>query len=156
LASAFAIVVADPRGSGGFFYHPHLMAVVHLVTLGFISGSILGAIFLVGPLALRPPLPARRLDGLGFAACLLGVSGMVSHFWMTEPKGVVWAATLVVFSFVLAAGRLLRALYAAPLAFAAKLPIALAFANLLAAGGTGWLAGLNKSRSFLPCSQLEA
>src|SRR5262249_20170269 len=64
--------------------------------------------------------------------------------------------TLVVFSFVLAAGRLLRALYAAPLAFAAKLPIALAFANLLAAGGTGWLAGLNKSRSFLPCSQLEA
>lgn len=62
LAGAFAVAAVDPRGLGGFFYHPRMLAVTHLVTLGWISASILGSIYIVGPLAFRTPLPARRAD----------------------------------------------------------------------------------------------
>ena len=43
LATAFAVIAADPSGVTGFYYHPRLVAVVHMVTLGWISSSILGA-----------------------------------------------------------------------------------------------------------------
>ena len=62
LAVAFAAVAFDPVAVAGFFYHARIVAIIHLVTLGWISGSILGAVYIVGPLALRMPMPARRLD----------------------------------------------------------------------------------------------
>ena len=95
LAAAFAATALDPRGVGGFFYHPRMLAVVHLVTLGWISGSILGSIYLVGPLALRFPLPAGRLDHAAFGSFAIGVMGMVSHFWIDRPPGMAWSAGLV-------------------------------------------------------------
>ena len=52
LAAAFALTLWDPRGVAGFYYHPKLIAGVHLVTLGWISGSILGAIYMISPMAL--------------------------------------------------------------------------------------------------------
>jgi len=156
LGLALAIVVADPLGVGGFFYHPHLMAVVHLVTLGFISASILGSIQLVAPLALRAALPARRLDTLGFAAFAIGVAGMASHFWLATPVGVAWAGGLVLLVLAHVSFRVLRAVGRAPLPREARLPVMLAFANLLAAGGAGLVLAVNKAHPFLPCSQLQA
>jgi hypothetical protein len=41
LATALAALAVTPRSLVGFFYHPRLLAVVHLVTLGWISASIL-------------------------------------------------------------------------------------------------------------------
>ena len=46
-----------PRAVAGFFYHSWMVAIVHLVTLGWITFSILGAIYIVGPLALRMAMP---------------------------------------------------------------------------------------------------
>jgi hypothetical protein len=62
LAAALAVAALDTRGVGGFFYHPRMLAVVHLMTSGWISSSILGPIYIVGPLAFRMPLPARPAD----------------------------------------------------------------------------------------------
>jgi hypothetical protein len=42
-----------PQAVAGFLYHAWLILIVHLVTLGWITFSILGAIYIVGPLALR-------------------------------------------------------------------------------------------------------
>ena len=60
-----------------------MIGVVHLVTLGWISGSILGALFIVGPLELRMPMPVGRLDYWAFAFYTIGVSqlhGCRSHW----------------------------------------------------------------------------
>ena len=92
LAAAFAVVAADPAGVAGFFYHPRMLAVVHLVTLGWIGGSVLGSIHIVGPLALRMPLRATRGDLAGFAAFAVGMLGMVSHFWLDTPNGMAWSS----------------------------------------------------------------
>ena len=52
LAAALVALVASPDLPGGFFYHPRMIALVHLLTIGWISGSILGSFYVVAPLAL--------------------------------------------------------------------------------------------------------
>jgi hypothetical protein len=150
LAAAFASAALDPLGLAGFYYHPRMVAVVHLVTLGWITASILGALYLVGPMALRLPLPARRGDVAVFGAYALGVTGMVAHFWLAEPRGMVWGAALVTAALLHLGVRVLRALPAAPLPPAVKLHLVLAFANLFGAAAAGLLLGLDKAFHFLP------
>ncbi len=150
LAAAFAAAALDPRGLAGFYYHPRMVAVVHLVTLGWITASILGALYLVGPMALRLPLPARRGDVPAFAVYSIGVFGMVSHFWIAAPSGMVYGAAMVTLAMAHVGARFLRALPAAPLPRAVKLHLAFAFWNLFAAAAAGLLLGLDKVLHFLP------
>jgi hypothetical protein len=155
LAAAFALVALDPRGVGGFFYHPRMLAVVHLVTLGWIGGSILGSIYLVGPLALRFPLPAGRWDQAAFASFAVGVLGMTSHFWIDRYPGMVWSAALVTAAFVRVAARVLGALPRAAVPREVKLHVGFAFANALLVAVLGVLLGMNKTEPFLPFAQLR-
>src|SRR4051812_40114378 len=46
LALAAAAVALDPRGVSGFFYHARMLGIVHLVTLGWITCSILGSLYI--------------------------------------------------------------------------------------------------------------
>src|SRR5262249_19124715 len=62
LAVVFGVLLVSPGRTFGFYYQPRMFALVHLVTLGFITSSVLGSLYLVAPLALRVSLPARRLD----------------------------------------------------------------------------------------------
>src|SRR5262245_62968520 len=77
---ALACVLAGlwPRAAAGFFYHSWMVALVHLVTLGWITFSILGAIYIVGPIALGMPMPARRGDYWAFGFAVVGLIGMVA------------------------------------------------------------------------------
>jgi hypothetical protein len=156
LVVAFATVALDPAGVAGFFYHPRLLAVVHLVTLGWIGGSVLGSIHIVGPLALRMPLRATRGDTLGFVAFAVGVLGMVSHFWIDSPRGMVWSAGLASLTFLRAACRILPRLARAPIPVAVKASVALAFVNVVLAAGLGVVLGFNKVSPFLPVHHLQA
>ena len=47
LALAFLFAGCWPEAVAGFFYHSWLIALVHLVTLGWISFSIVGAFYIV-------------------------------------------------------------------------------------------------------------
>ena len=156
LVFALATVAANPAAMAGFFYHPRMLAVVHLVTLGWIGGSVLGSIHIVGPLALRMPLRATWGDYAGFVAFAVGTLGRVSHFWLDSPRGMVWGAGLATLAFVRAAVRVLPRLVRAPLPSAMKVPVALAFANIVLAAGLGTLLGLNKVDPFLPVHHLQA
>jgi len=95
LALAFGAVALDPRGVSGFFYHSRMLGIVHLVTLGWITASILGSLYLVGPIALRTWIPATWLDYIAFTLVLIGVVGMVAHFWMQDYAGMAWSAGTV-------------------------------------------------------------
>jgi hypothetical protein len=156
LAAAMAALALDPRGLAGFYYHPRMLAVVHLVTLGWISGSILGAVYVVGPLAFRMPLPARPSDYAAFAAFALGVSGMTSHFWMDSRPGMAWSAGLVLVAMTYVSLRGLTNLPSARVPLAARLPMGLAFLNAMAAAGLGLVLAVNKLSPFLPVRQLDA
>lgn len=74
LALACLLAALWPRAVAGFFYHSWMVALVHMVTIGWITFSILGAIYIVGPLALRMEMPVRRMDGVAYALALVGLN----------------------------------------------------------------------------------
>ena len=149
LAAAFGAMAFAPARFAGFFYHPRMVAVVHLVTLGWISASILGALYMIAPMALRARLPARWPDFTAWTVYAIGVLGMVSHFWLDSPKGMVWSAGTVTVGLLWVAARAAIALWPAPVPREVKLHFFLSFANLLIAATLGVLLGLNKVEPVL-------
>src|SRR5215467_16099864 len=97
VALAFACVLTGlwPQAVAGFLYHAWLILIVHLVTLGWITFSILGAIYIVGPLALRMEMPARRADYFAFVLAVIGLIGMVAHFWIGRFPGMAFSAATI-------------------------------------------------------------
>ncbi len=155
LLSAFAAVAVAPATVAGFHYHPRMLAVVHLVTLGWITASILGALYMIVPMALAAPLPAGRADRWVFGGFAVGAAGMASHFWIDEPRGMAWAAVLAALAALWVAGRTASALRRAPLPAEVRLHFQLAFCNLLLAAILGVLIALDKFLPVLAGSSLD-
>ena len=137
LAIAAALLLADSGLPGAFHYHPKFIAVIHLVTLGWISASILGAFYIVAPLAFGMPFPARAVDHAACAVFWAGTAAMVVGFWRADYAlvGEASLAVLAVMAFV--AVRAWRGLASARLPFGVSLHVALAFANIVGAGSLG-------------------
>ncbi len=150
LLAAFLLLAVFPMSFAGFFYHPRMLAAVHLVTLGWISASILGSLYIVCPLVLRAPLVVGRWDHAAFWAFAIGATGMPAHFWIDEPRGMLGAALLVVAALAAVGLRTARALRRSPLDLGVRLHVDLAFANVLVAGSWGILMGLDKLAPALP------
>jgi hypothetical protein len=127
-----------------------MIAIVHLVTLGWITFSILGAIYIVGPLALRMDMPARRLDYLAYALALIGLVGMVGHFWIQEYGGMAWSAGTVATGLLVMTLRIVVSVRRARIQGAVKLHIVLSSVNLWLAAAMGVLLAWNKVHPFLP------
>ena len=150
LALACAAVAADPRGVSGFFYHSRMLGIVHLVTLGWITSSILGSLYVVGPIALRVRFPATWVDYTAFALVLIGIVGMVAHFWLAEYGGMAWSAATVGAGILVAGVRVVYGLRSAELPRAIVGHIVLAFFNVAGAATMGVLIGFDKVYHFLP------
>ncbi|MDX1383598.1 MAG: hypothetical protein R3190_08145, partial [Thermoanaerobaculia bacterium] len=111
---------------------------------------ILGALYMIAPMALRARLAAGRADWVAFWSWTIGVVGMVSHFWIDQISGMVWAAAMVILTLAFLGGRVALVLRPAPIARGVKLHFVLAFVNIVAAGTFGGLIGLNKLVPVLP------
>jgi hypothetical protein len=133
-----------------------MLGLVHLVTLAWLSGSILGAFYIVAPIALRMPLPARLADWTAFAGFAVGTLGIVGHFWIEDRDSVAAAALVVIASIAFVACRAARGLRTAPVPWPVKLHIGFAFVNILAAGIFGIVIALDRSRGFLGISPLAS
>src|SRR5690242_13047444 len=118
-----------PHAVAGFFYHSWLIGLVHLVTLGWITFSILGAIYIVGPLALRMEMRARRLDYVAYGLAVIGLVGMAGHFWIEEYGGMAWSAGTIVAGVLYMTVRIVASIRRADVPPAVKLHVTLACAN---------------------------
>lgn len=150
LALAFALVGWDPLAVAGFFYHSRMVAIVHLVTIGWIGLSILGNIYVVLPMAFGRPLPARRGDYAAYALVVIGLIGMVAHFWLAEFSGMAWSAATAAAGVAHVVVRAALALRASRVPGGVKAHIFLASANILGAITMGVLLGFDKVHQFLP------
>jgi len=150
LLTALWLVAVDAREIAGFFYHPRMFGVVHLVTLGWITTSILGATYLVAPMALRMPIRAGKLDWLVCVFTLIGVSGVVAHFFLHSYSGIAWSGAMLLVAFVLMAVRVFRALAGSKAPGAVRAHIVLAYTNLCLAATFGVLLAINKTHTILP------
>lgn len=149
LGIAGAALAAWPDLPGGSFYQPRMIALTHLLTLGWISGSILGALYLVAPLALVAPVPAGPKDWLAFAAFAAGTIGMVAHVWTVTYDGMAWSAGLVLGAIAYIGHRAARSLKRSAVPAGVSLHVRLAFFNILIAGALGIVIGLDRTRGFL-------
>jgi hypothetical protein len=128
---------------------------VHLVTLGWLSSSILGALYLVGPLTFRIVLSGSWRDAAAFGAWVIGVSGVAAHFWLGTLNGVAWAGVVALLAMVFVGARVLRRLPSAPVPIEARLPVMCAVVNVLLAALLGVALAVNKTHPFLAVSQLD-
>jgi hypothetical protein len=127
LAAAFAILTLQPSLPGSFFLHPRMAALVHLVTLGWITSSIFGAFYFVAPLTMRMPLRPRWADRIAFGCYAAGVIAAVMQFWNGDYERMAQAAALVLIAALLVSGRAVLGLPAALGGWPVKLHVALAF-----------------------------
>ncbi|MGB2713770.1 MAG: hypothetical protein WBC51_06300 [Vicinamibacterales bacterium] len=144
LAAALAILIVQPGMPAGFFHHPRVIAVLHLVTLGWISSSILGAFYIVAPLALGMPFRPDWKDRVWFGAYAVGTSGVVACFWIGQYRGMAWSALFVAGALSHVAVRAWAGLPRSPAPWPVKVHIFLAFANVLGAAMFGIVIGLNR------------
>jgi len=150
LALACLFAAIWPHAVSGFFYHPWLIGLVHLVTLGWITFSILGAMYIVGPLALRMELPERPADYVAYAIALTGLVGMVGHFWMQEYAGMAWSAATVATGVLYMTVRIVARVHQAKVQPAVRLHVVLACVNFWIAASLGVLIAFDKIGHFLP------
>ena len=80
---------------GGHYYHPRLLALAHVVSLGWITLAIMGASYQIVPVVVERPLWSERLARWQLGALAAGIVGMVGHFWSGRWAGIAWAAALV-------------------------------------------------------------
>lgn len=150
LALACLFAACWPQSVAGFFYHPWLIGLVHLVTLGWITFSILGAMYVVGPLALRMEMPARSLDYVACGCAVGGLIGMVGHFWIQQYAGMAWSAGAVTIGVLYMTIRIIASARAARVQPAVKCHIMLACLNLWLAASIGLLIAIDKVAHVLP------
>jgi hypothetical protein len=154
--AALCVLAIAPSVPGASFYQPRFVALVHLLTLAWLTGSILGSLYIVGPLALRVPMPVGKADWIAFGAFVFGVSGMVAHFWINTYDGMAWSAAFVVGAVTWVGEQVIRGMQGSKIPWAVRLHVVLAFFNMLAAAAFGMVIGLDHSRGFLQVSPLNA
>jgi len=150
LALAFLCAAWWPRSVAGFFYHSWLVGLVHLVTLGWITFSILGSIYIVAPLALRMEMPARRADYFAYALAVIGLIGMIGHFWIQQFAGMAWSALTIASAILYMTTRIAVSVHRAGVHPGVKIHVTLACVNLWIAASMGLLIAFDKFTHFLP------
>ena len=127
-----------------------MVAIVHLITIGWIAMSILGNVYVVLPMAFGRPFPARRGDYAAYALVVIGLTGMFAHFWVAEFSGMAWSAATAAAGVAHVAVRLVWNLRGARVPGGVKLHVYFASANILLAVTAGVLLGFDKVYHFLP------
>jgi len=155
LILALLVAAIEPASIDTFFFQPRMFFVVHLLTLGWITHSIIGATYLAAPMALRMTLPASKLDGWVCAGVVIGASGVISHFWIDEYSGIAWSGLMLLLAFGTIAIRVWRALRTAGSPLPIRIACGCAYFNLLATAGFGMLLAINKSDPILPGNHLQ-
>lgn len=152
--TALLTLVAAPSIPGASFYQPRFVALVHLLTLAWLTGAVLGSLYIVGPLALQVPMPVGKADWIAFGAFVFGTSGMVSHFWINTYDGMAWSAGFAIGGVTWVGSCVLSELRESKVPWPVRLHIGLAFLNILVAAAFGIVLGLDHSRGFLSVSPL--
>jgi hypothetical protein len=138
----------------GHYYQPRVFALVHTVTLGWITLSIMGASYQLIPIVLERPLWSERLARAQFVLMVIGVIGVVGHFFIGQWSGWLWSAALVAVAVAAHLTNAAMSLRGAPMRGITGRLVVLAFAALALTTVFGALLGLDHVVKVLPASVL--
>ena len=153
--AALLVLVVDPSLPGASFYQHRVVALVHLLTLAWLTSSILGSLDIVGPLVLRVPMPVGKGDWTAFGSFVFGAGGMIAHFWINTYDGMAWSALFVIGAVSWVGIRVGRGIDASKIPWGVALHVRLAFFNILAGAALGMVIGFDRSRGFLRSRRLR-
>jgi hypothetical protein len=80
---------------------PHLLALVHITSLGWVTMLIMGATFQLVPVALQVPIASEEMGRQQFVLYLLGVIVMAVSLWTWWPLGIGFAGMLLLSAVIL-------------------------------------------------------
>lgn len=95
LLGALLWLAVRPDILATYHYNQYVLALTHLVNLGWIASVIMGATYQLVPVALETRLHSERCARWHYALHLPGVIGMVWMFWTWNPKLVGLFGSLV-------------------------------------------------------------
>lgn len=151
--AALAVAWVAPELSG-HYYHPRLLALTHLATLGWITLSIMGASYQILPIVLGRPVWSERLARWQFWILAASIAGMVAHFHLATWPGLVAAAALLATGITLHLLNLAMSLRGfRQWTFTARAML-LGYAGLALTALLGLALAANRVRPFLPGSLL--
>jgi hypothetical protein len=131
------------------FYNPHLLAYVHLNTLGILATMIVGASYQLIPVVLQHELSSQRLARISFWMHLAGLLLFLPGIFYTWRIGIAAGASLVFAGLLLYAGIVLTTIHVAPERGIVAWHLRLATIGLLTGVSAGLLLALNKGTGFL-------
>lgn len=138
-----------------FFYQPRVLAVTHSLTLGWISLTITGVLYRYVPALTKQPVRWPWLGRLQVIAFVIGVIGMVSHFWIGRLSGMAWSAGVVFLSILMLLGTFLPLLLRAPQYDATVIGIGTALCCFAGVAGLGLAYAIDKVHPFMGGSVLS-
>jgi hypothetical protein len=154
LLTVFLALLVEPSIAAGSFYQSRFAALVHLVTLGWITGSILGSFYIVAPLTLGIVMKVGMADWVTFLTYVIGSLGMGASLWTVRYDAVALFGSLPTLTLLWVAGRGGRGMRWSPAPPGVTLHVALAFVNILGAAALGIVVALDRSRGVLGLSPL--
>jgi hypothetical protein len=146
LLGAAALVWVAPDIAAGAFPAAHVVATVHLFTLGWITTTILGALYQFLPVALGVPIRSERLAHLSYALYVPGLALFVGALLAHQMGMMLAGAALFGTGLLLFCGNLAATLKRAPernlswwsLAFAAFFLVSTIVLGVSLAGNLQW------------------
>lgn len=93
---------------------PHVLALIHLATLGVLTTAIMGALWQLLPVILVVPAPPSWLSRAHYPLWLIGVITLIGGFWSTWWPALAVGGTLVVLGAGLFAAVMLWTIARAP------------------------------------------
>jgi hypothetical protein len=135
---------------GEHFYQPPVLAVTHLVTLGWVSAVIMGVLYRYVPGLTKQRLPYPRLALVQWAAFVAGTAGLVAHLWLGRWSGAAWSAGVLATAGVLLCVNLWIMIGRASGRGVAEVGIVGASGFLVATALVGLLLALDKEHHLLP------
>jgi hypothetical protein len=88
LVLGVAALVARPDLLATYHYNQYVIAITHLLVLGWICTIVMGAMYQLVPVALETKLYSERLARWQFVCHTVGFGGMVWMFWKSDLKQV--------------------------------------------------------------------
>ena len=82
LLIGMACVALRPEILSTYHYNQHVIAITHLIMLGWICSVVMGAVYQLVPVALETKLHSERLAQVHWVLHLVGFAGMVRMFWV--------------------------------------------------------------------------
>jgi hypothetical protein len=114
LFTAVALLLQHPSVLTTYHYNQHVVALTHLLVLGWVGSVVMGAVYQLVPVALETKLHSERLAVAQFLFHVVGFVGMVWMFWNWNLKNVSHFGSAFAFGAALFIYNIVRTLARAP------------------------------------------